>query len=107
MRNKTMQKYVEREKTEEHQILLEGTVKSIREATVELSQINQVVAQQGEILNRIQRKIKETEITLRKASKKLSVLLRKSKNRKVFSLCLLTLTTFTVFTLGVYTYKYK
>lgn len=102
-----MQKYMHREETVEHDILLHGTIKSINAATLELSEINTVVSTQGEIISKIQKKINETELTLKRASRKLSVLLRKSKNRKLFSLCLLVITTGSAIGLCLYTYKYK
>ncbi|KAI5129796.1 hypothetical protein NEPAR06_0119 [Nematocida parisii] len=100
------QTYLEKEEKVEHDILLHGSIKSLKEATVELSEINSVVSAQGEILAKIQRKINQTEVTLKKASKKLSVLIRRSKNKKAFSFCLLCLTTISLFSLCVYTYKY-
>ncbi|KAI5189228.1 hypothetical protein NEMIN01_0394 [Nematocida minor] len=102
-----MQKYLEKEETVEHEILLQGTIKSIKDATLELSEINTVVSAQGEIIKKIQNKINETEITLRRASKKLSRLLRRSKNRRIVSFCLLCLTTIGILILCMYTYKYK
>lgn len=102
-----MQKYLEKEDRLENEILLSGTLRSIDSATLELSEINSVVLSQGEIIRKIQEKINQTEITLKRASKKLSVLLRRSKNRKLLSVCLLFLTTASVLTLCIYTYKHK
>ncbi|EHY64589.1 hypothetical protein NERG_02399 [Nematocida ausubeli] len=100
-----MQKYLEKEELVEHEILLHGTAKSLNDATLQLSEINSVVTAQGEVLAKIQRKINQTEAMLKKASKKLSLLLQKSKKRRVFSFCLLCLTTLVVFSMFVYAYK--
>ena len=94
-----LQQILEREEVVEHEILLQGTIKSIREASIEVSGIVSVVHAQGELIGQVQRKITDAESTLKRASKKLSGLVRKSKKRRILSFCLLLLTALTALTL--------
>ncbi|KAH9387329.1 uncharacterized protein NEMAJ01_2243 [Nematocida major] len=101
-----MQTYAEKETISEQDVIMQGTVKSLQESTVELVGINSIVCAQGETISRIQGKINEAEVTLKRASRKLTHLLRKTKRKRMVSFCLLCLTTLGIFTLGAYTYKY-
>lgn len=92
---------LQKEKEEEDKILLEGTVRAIREATLEVSSISSIVNAQGEVIDKIERKISSAESTLKRASRNLTLLIRKSKKRKALSLCLLVLVTACVLTLFI------
>ncbi|KAI5181933.1 hypothetical protein NEOKW01_2083 [Nematocida sp. AWRm80] len=94
-----LQKVLEKEEVVEHEILLQGTIKSIREASLEVSTITSVVHAQGELIDKIQGKITNAENTLRTASKKLTGLVRRSRKRRIASICLLSLATLVVMTL--------
>lgn len=82
---------VGREKEKES--ILQGTAKALREATSEVSSISSIVYAQGEAIQRIEQKIFSAESTLRRASRNLTKLIRKSKKRKALSVCLLVFVT--------------
>ncbi|KAI5184977.1 hypothetical protein NEHOM01_0528 [Nematocida homosporus] len=87
------QTLLRRDEVEEHEILLQGTIRAIREATVEVSSVSAVVHAQGEVIDKIERKISNAEGTLKRASRKLTALVRQSKKRRAVSICLLAMTT--------------
>ncbi|KAI5170795.1 hypothetical protein NEFER03_0254 [Nematocida sp. LUAm3] len=84
---------------EEQEILLQNTVKAIRQARSEVVTLSSVVSAQGEKLDMIERKITSAESTLKRAGRQLNRLLRRSKKRRLFALCLLGIVTIFVFTI--------
>jgi len=97
------QTLLRKEEVVEHEILLQGTIRAIREATVEMASVGAVVGAQGEVIQKIQRKITEAEQTLKRASKSLTQLVRKSKKRKIAALFLLSVASASMLTVYAYT----
>ncbi|KAI5189588.1 hypothetical protein NECID01_0611 [Nematocida sp. AWRm77] len=87
------------EETIEHEILLQGTIKALKEATVEVSSVQAIVGAQGELIEKIQQKVLDAENTLKKASKVLTHLMQRSRKRKAISFCLLAVVTTCVLSL--------
>ncbi|OAG31944.1 hypothetical protein NEDG_00419 [Nematocida displodere] len=94
-----MQKLIQKEEREEHEILLQGTVRAIKEARLEVCSVTAVVQEQGELIEGIDRKITEAENILRRSSRKLSGLIRTARKRRIVSVCLLALTTLSILAL--------
>lgn len=94
------------EETVEHELLLQGTVRALKEATVEVGAVSSIVSAQGELIERIQQKITDAEGTLKHASRTLSHLVRQSRKRRLAAFCLLAITTVWVLSLiGVTLFK--
>lgn len=77
------------EETKQEEMFLSGTVRALKEARIEMATVSSVVHAQGEVLARVQQRISQAELTLKRASKSLSRLLTRSKRRKILSVLLL------------------